>query len=859
MKMKNALLALTLIFYACLFPLNAQKVIENPQYGLSIVSYLDLTKIEFRDSATVMSFAINRSPGNWVSVPKETFLLNPENSEKLFVLGTEGIPFNEQYWMPDSGQVVYKVFFPPVNEDWETVDYGEDNEGGNWAIYDIRLKPHGSASLVPRDFKGNWYNAVHGELELVLLDTHALYKNEVWKYQESDFSDDNGYVTLSGNIGLIRLYLKSTEDGKLLAGESPDDLSQLATEELAKSLMTQPDNSIYTAPVFTNDSATFSGFIAGYSPRVGFKTFTISVNGLLTGEQSSKTIRVLDNGEFSITIPFYYPNTVYVRSPFNSGQVFLEPGKELFAIYDGQEVSFMGELGLLNQGLLKMEEVGRIDYGRMQEMILDMSPLEYKAFYAEEWEKALQQLSEIEKEQRLAPKVRQIKELDLAYGNAEALLSYEMNFNNAYRRKHEIPYTQRELPIEIENPPHEYYDFLTPDFVNNPLAVMTNPYHWFINRLMFSSILSDDQSMGLTTIGIADAYVEKGNVLKPEEAQLIERLKYFETSEARVAMQSFNEVYEVRIKALVEKYSEELNDLLENSEGTHVTITMMGDHLKFKEIEITGDEKEMVEAYTAFQQSPFIIEMMAFYSENGEAINLFHSNHRDFVNKLFAERRGKSRNRLLSDSLGIEGGLVKDVMNSQEFTRSIVSELTPVSQEEIEMFQKSISTPFIAHYAEIVNNHVVEQVEANKSKKGYQVNEVPKTEADQLFEAMMGKFKGKVVYVDFWASWCGPCRSGIENIMPLKEELKDEEVVFVYITNQSTPEKTWENMIPDIKGEHFRVSTDEWNYLSEKFNISGIPHYVLVDKKGLVVKPNMGFTGNAQLKKILLDCANEQE
>jgi hypothetical protein len=68
-----------------------------------------------------------------------------------------------------------------------------------------------------------------------------------------------------------------------------------------------------------------------------------------------------------------------------------------------------------------------------------------------------------------------------------------------------------------------------------------------------------------------------------------------------------------------------------------------------------------------------------------------------------------------------------------------------------------------------------------------------------------------------------------------------------------------ENSIPKIKGEHFRVSTDEWNYLSEKFNISWIPHYVLVGKKGLVVKSNMGFMGNAQLKKILLDCANEQE
>lgn len=122
---------------------------------------------------------------------------------------------------------------------------------------------------------------------------------------------------------------------------------------------------------------------------------------------------------------------------------------------------------------------------------------------------------------------------------------------------------------------------------------------------------------------------------------------------------------------------------------------------------------------------------------------------------------------------------------------------------------------------------------------------------------MMAKFKGKVAYVDFWASWCGPCRSGIERVKSLKEELKDEEVVFVYITNQSTPEKTWENMIPDIKGEHFRVSTDEWNFLSEKFNISGIPHYVLVDKTGHVVEPKMGYHANEALKNKLLEHINK--
>ena len=86
-----------------------------------------------------------------------------------------------------------------------------------------------------------------------------------------------------------------------------------------------------------------------------------------------------------------------------------------------------------------------------------------------------------------------------------------------------------------------------------------------------------------------------------------------------------------------------------------------------------------------------------------------------------------------------------------------------------------------------------------------------------------------------------------------EEEMKNENVVFLYITGPSSPEKTWNNNIPNIKGEHYRVTQDEWNYLTQKFNISGIPHYVLVNKNGEVVNPKLGHHGNEALKRILVE------
>jgi len=137
-------------------------------------------------------------------------------------------------------------------------------------------------------------------------------------------------------------------------------------------------------------------------------------------------------------------------------------------------------------------------------------------------------------------------------------------------------------------------------------------------------------------------------------------------------------------------------------------------------------------------------------------------------------------------------------------------------------------------------------------QKGSIVNQVPKTDGDKVFDAIMAKYKGKVVYVDFWATWCAPCLSGIERIKPLKDEMANENVVFVYISNQTSPKGTYDNMTPTIKGEHYRVSADEWNILSGRFKISGIPHYVLVGKDGNVINPELGHLENTQLKALIM-------
>lgn len=84
---------------------------------------------------------------------------------------------------------------------------------------------------------------------------------------------------------------------------------------------------------------------------------------------------------------------------------------------------------------------------------------------------------------------------------------------------------------------------------------------------------------------------------------------------------------------------------------------------------------------------------------------------------------------------------------------------------------------------------------------------------------------------------------------PVKKELANKKVKFIYLTNQTSPENTWHHYIQNVKGEHYRLNPDQWRYLKNKFQVNGIPHVVLVDKTGRVVDPNYHEFDNNKIKE----------
>ncbi len=100
--------------------------------------------------------------------------------------------------------------------------------------------------------------------------------------------------------------------------------------------------------------------------------------------------------------------------------------------------------------------------------------------------------------------------------------------------------------------------------------------------------------------------------------------------------------------------------------------------------------------------------------------------------------------------------------------------------------------------------------------------------------------KGKLVYVDVWATWCGPCKAQIPFLKQLEEKYREEDIAFVSLSiDQLKNISKWKDMIVDKELEGIQIIADKaWrSKFVTDYVIEGIPRFILIDKDGNLMDP----------------------
>lgn len=122
-----------------------------------------------------------------------------------------------------------------------------------------------------------------------------------------------------------------------------------------------------------------------------------------------------------------------------------------------------------------------------------------------------------------------------------------------------------------------------------------------------------------------------------------------------------------------------------------------------------------------------------------------------------------------------------------------------------------------------------------------------------IMDSVLYKNKGRVIYVDFWATWCGPCILEMQNSKELRKELKNKKVAFVYMCIWSKV-NDWKAMLSklQLEGQQYFLNKKQSKEFSKAFHIIGVPDYLLINEKGTIIEKGYNLTPNIAKGKIKL-------
>lgn len=128
------------------------------------------------------------------------------------------------------------------------------------------------------------------------------------------------------------------------------------------------------------------------------------------------------------------------------------------------------------------------------------------------------------------------------------------------------------------------------------------------------------------------------------------------------------------------------------------------------------------------------------------------------------------------------------------------------------------------------------------------------------FKDMEGKdvsltdFKGKVVYIDIWATWCGPCKAQIPALKKLEEEYHDKDLVFIGISVDADKDhQKWTDFVKkeELKGIQLFASDKEKKEMMDFYQIKGIPRFLLIAKDGKVISADAPRPSSVEIQLAL--------
>jgi thiol-disulfide isomerase/thioredoxin len=123
-----------------------------------------------------------------------------------------------------------------------------------------------------------------------------------------------------------------------------------------------------------------------------------------------------------------------------------------------------------------------------------------------------------------------------------------------------------------------------------------------------------------------------------------------------------------------------------------------------------------------------------------------------------------------------------------------------------------------------------------------------------IIHTLINQNPGKVMYIDLWATWCGPCRAAFNEIRALREDIQSDDLIFVYLCGESLKEK-WERAIAkeNLLGQHYLLGDGQLERLQRQLGRPslGFPTYFIINRDGKLCRKKVPRPGSDKIELLL--------
>lgn len=278
---------------------------------------------------------------------------------------------------------------------------------------------------------------------------------------------------------------------------------------------------------------------------------------------------------------------------------------------------------------------------------------------------------------------------------------------------------------------------------------------------------------------------------------------------------------------------------------------------------IKGDKKGKFEAsFTVPKADVYQVfdgaEYAMVYLKNGFDLNM-SLDAKQFDETIKFKGKGAKENNLLAQKM-LDNDAIESIMNEGNSMEDINKRLEPIlkkttdalADKDLDPDFKAMISKDLAGEKEQLTKMAESAIEANKMKGkpspsfNYENAKGGTTSLESL--------KGKYVYVDVWATWCGPCRQQIPFLKEVEAKYHGKNIEFVSISIDALKDHDkWKKMVEDQKlGGIQLMAENAWqSSFTAAYGIDSIPRFLLIDPKGNVVESNAKRPSDPKLQEQL--------